>query len=178
MIHVVPARGSATQRLKAGQSIKAINTSGTQVLDSWAFSLADTREFMSICWLRPGWAMCSRAAVVEFVCDRDKAPQAPHGTVMPGPASHRYSTMPHCAGYFGGQGLVKSNNHSRSAGGYSVSLHAGWLPTTKLPPSRSIATSAPRRSRTTARARSSDSAPPTPPLSGNESISSWELRHS
>jgi len=44
----VPAGGSATQRLSAGQLIKVINTSGTQVIDCWAFALADTREHMSM----------------------------------------------------------------------------------------------------------------------------------
>ena len=47
-IRVVPAGGSATQRLKAGQLIKVINTSGSQVIDCWAFALPDTREFMSM----------------------------------------------------------------------------------------------------------------------------------
>jgi uncharacterized protein YcgI (DUF1989 family) len=47
-IRVVPAGGSATQRLSAGQLIKVINTSGTQVIDCWAFTPADTREFMSM----------------------------------------------------------------------------------------------------------------------------------
>jgi uncharacterized protein len=47
-LRVVPAGDSATQRLRAGQSVKVINTSGTQVIDCWAFALADTREFMSM----------------------------------------------------------------------------------------------------------------------------------
>jgi uncharacterized protein len=47
-VRVVPAGESATQRLSAGQLIKVINTSGTQVIDCWAFTLADTREFMSM----------------------------------------------------------------------------------------------------------------------------------
>jgi len=47
-IRVVPAGESATQRLSAGQLIKVINTSGTQVIDCWAFALADTREHMSM----------------------------------------------------------------------------------------------------------------------------------
>ena len=47
-VQLVPAGGSATQRLSAGQLIKVINTSGTQVIDTWAFVLADTREFMSM----------------------------------------------------------------------------------------------------------------------------------
>jgi uncharacterized protein YcgI (DUF1989 family) len=47
-VRVVPARGSATQRLTAGQRVKVINTAGTQVVDCWAFTLADTGEFMSM----------------------------------------------------------------------------------------------------------------------------------
>src|SRR5262245_394419 len=47
-IQVVPAGGSATQRMTAGRHIKVINTAGTQVVDCWAFSLADPAEFMSM----------------------------------------------------------------------------------------------------------------------------------
>jgi len=47
-VQVVPAGESATQRLSAGKLIKVINTSGTQVIDTWAFVLADTREHMSM----------------------------------------------------------------------------------------------------------------------------------
>ncbi len=47
-IQLIPAGGSATQRLKAGQHIKVINTAGTQVVDCWAFTLADPNEFMSM----------------------------------------------------------------------------------------------------------------------------------
>jgi uncharacterized protein YcgI (DUF1989 family) len=48
VVHVIPARGSATRHLRAGQSVKVINTSGTQVIDCWAFTLADASEFMSM----------------------------------------------------------------------------------------------------------------------------------
>jgi uncharacterized protein len=47
-LQVVPAGDSSTQRLRAGQRLKVINTSGNQVIDTWAFVLADTREFMSM----------------------------------------------------------------------------------------------------------------------------------
>jgi len=47
-IMLIPAGDSATQRLGAGQQIKVINTAGTQVVDCWAFSLADAAEFMSM----------------------------------------------------------------------------------------------------------------------------------
>jgi uncharacterized protein len=38
----IPARSFATQRLQAGQSIKITNTSGGQVIDTWAFSVPET----------------------------------------------------------------------------------------------------------------------------------------
>jgi uncharacterized protein len=47
MIEIPARRGKAT-RLAAGQSVKIINTYGQQVVDTWAFNVADMREFMSM----------------------------------------------------------------------------------------------------------------------------------
>ena len=44
----IPARSGKAVRLRAGQSIKVINTHGQQVVDTWAFSAADLGEFMSM----------------------------------------------------------------------------------------------------------------------------------
>jgi uncharacterized protein YcgI (DUF1989 family) len=44
----IPARRGKAVRLLQGQSIKIINTHGQQVVDTWAFSLADIGEFMSM----------------------------------------------------------------------------------------------------------------------------------
>ncbi|KAE8141247.1 hypothetical protein BDV38DRAFT_237630 [Aspergillus pseudotamarii] len=41
----VPARSFATQRLHVGQSIKVINSFGSQVVDFWAFSIPSTPSF-------------------------------------------------------------------------------------------------------------------------------------
>jgi uncharacterized protein len=49
----VPARRGRAQRLAKGQAIKIINTHGTQVCDTWAFSAEDLHEFMSMEHLRP-----------------------------------------------------------------------------------------------------------------------------
>jgi uncharacterized protein YcgI (DUF1989 family) len=44
----IPARcGKATQ-LRQGQSVRVVNTYGQQVVDTWAFGLADIGEFMSM----------------------------------------------------------------------------------------------------------------------------------
>jgi hypothetical protein len=44
----IPARRGKAIRLTAGQSVKVTNTFGQQVVDTWAFAAADTREFMSM----------------------------------------------------------------------------------------------------------------------------------
>jgi uncharacterized protein len=47
-LRLIPARKSAAARLAAGQRVRLVNTHGTQVVDCWAFTAADTREFMSM----------------------------------------------------------------------------------------------------------------------------------
>jgi hypothetical protein len=44
----IPARRGKAARLLQGQSVKVINTHGQQVVDTWAFALADISEFMSM----------------------------------------------------------------------------------------------------------------------------------
>jgi uncharacterized protein len=47
MIEIPARRGKAT-RLSRGQTVRVINTTGTQVVDTWAFVAADLHEFMSM----------------------------------------------------------------------------------------------------------------------------------
>lgn len=47
-MNVVPARHGRAVALKAGQSIKIINTHGHQVVDTWAFNADDLNEFLSM----------------------------------------------------------------------------------------------------------------------------------
>ena len=44
----IPAGHGKACRLAGGQSVKLINTSGTQVVDTWAFGADDLSEFMSM----------------------------------------------------------------------------------------------------------------------------------
>jgi hypothetical protein len=44
----IPARKGKAEFVKSGQHIKVINTLGAQVVDTWAFSMYDQREFMSM----------------------------------------------------------------------------------------------------------------------------------
>lgn len=48
MLQTIPARSGRAVALKAGQSIKIINTHGHQVVDTWAFNAHDLNEFMSM----------------------------------------------------------------------------------------------------------------------------------
>jgi uncharacterized protein len=44
----IPARKGKAARLKQGATIRVVNTTGQQVVDTWAFNAADPREFMSM----------------------------------------------------------------------------------------------------------------------------------
>jgi uncharacterized protein YcgI (DUF1989 family) len=50
---VIPARSGRAARMKQGQTLKVINTHGTQIVDFWAFSAKNMREFMSMEHTRP-----------------------------------------------------------------------------------------------------------------------------
>jgi uncharacterized protein YcgI (DUF1989 family) len=45
---LVPAREGRAARMRAGDTIKVINTHGKQVVDTWAFNSQDLSEFMSM----------------------------------------------------------------------------------------------------------------------------------
>ena len=47
-LETIPERGGKAARLKKGQSIKILNTHGSQVVDTWAFNADDLAEFMSM----------------------------------------------------------------------------------------------------------------------------------
>ncbi len=49
----IPARSGKAARVRANQVVKVINTHGDQVVDFWAFSARDSREFMSMEHTRP-----------------------------------------------------------------------------------------------------------------------------
>lgn len=47
-LQTVPERGGRAARVKQGQTIRIINTHGSQVVDTWAFKADDLDEFMSM----------------------------------------------------------------------------------------------------------------------------------
>jgi uncharacterized protein len=44
----IPARRGKAARLRQGQTVRVVNTTGTQVVDTWAFNAADLGEPMSM----------------------------------------------------------------------------------------------------------------------------------
>ncbi len=44
----IPARKGKAAYLQRGNSVRIVNTTGQQVVDTWAFAVADLREFMSM----------------------------------------------------------------------------------------------------------------------------------
>ena len=57
-IETIPARGGAAVQVKAGQSLKVINTHGNQVVDFWAFCDPNVAEFQSNEHTRPTLQHC------------------------------------------------------------------------------------------------------------------------
>jgi len=51
--YLIPARKGVAQPIGKGQTLKVINTSGTQVVDFWAFNASDLAECMSMEHSRP-----------------------------------------------------------------------------------------------------------------------------
>jgi uncharacterized protein YcgI (DUF1989 family) len=47
-LQLIPARQGVAVRVRQGQTVKVVNTHGTQVVDTWAFSIDELAEFMSM----------------------------------------------------------------------------------------------------------------------------------
>jgi uncharacterized protein len=69
----IPARRGVAARVRAGQRVRVVNTHGTQVVDTWAFSARDATEWMSMEASR-AWFMRLAAAVGDsFVTNRRRS---------------------------------------------------------------------------------------------------------
>lgn len=105
-LETIPARQGRGVRLKAGQSIRVINTHGHQVVDFWAFCDPDVSEFLSnehmrptleTCFPRPGHGLITnrRRPILHFV--EDTSPGI-HDTLMAACDNERYGLLG-CTGY-------------------------------------------------------------------------------
>jgi uncharacterized protein len=66
----IPARRGKAARVRAGQHIRIVNTHGTQVVDTWAFSAEDLNEWMAMEASR-AWFLRLAAAIGDaFVTNR------------------------------------------------------------------------------------------------------------
>ena len=102
----IPARRGKAVKLAKGQRIKLVNTHGTQVVDTWAFSAADLGEFMSMEHTRPtllgimpklGTAMLTnrRRPILTFL--EDSSPGI-HDTLLAACDRYRYEQLG-CQGF-------------------------------------------------------------------------------
>ncbi len=97
----IPARGGKAVRINKGQSLKIINTHGSQVVDTWAFDAEDLTEYMSMEHLRAylerifprtGDPMVTnrRRPILTFV--EDTSPGV-HDTLMAACDDYRYKLL-------------------------------------------------------------------------------------
>jgi len=100
---VIPARGGRAARVKRGETIRVVNTHGTQVIDTWAFNANDLAEFMSMEHTRatckalcptPGGSFVThkRRAILTFV--KDTSPGI-HDTLLAACDVYRYQLLGH-----------------------------------------------------------------------------------
>jgi len=100
-VYEVPARQGRAVRVAKGQTIRIVNTHGTQVCDMWAFNANSMNEFMSMEHLRawvdrinplPGDAMVTnhRRAILTFKTDTSVGV---HDTLIAPCDIYRYRTL-------------------------------------------------------------------------------------
>ena len=100
-LQTIPARSGKAAPVARGQKVKVLNTHGKQVVDTWAFSQRDLREFMSmehtratLTKMRPevGDALCSnhRRSILTLV--EDTSPGV-HDTLLAACDDYRYRLL-------------------------------------------------------------------------------------
>jgi len=100
-LFTIPAGRGRAARLSQGQSIQIVNTHGAQVVDTWAFSTEDPREFMSMEHIRPTLTRIFPHAGDDLVSNRrrpilhfaeDTSPGV-HDTLMAACDDYRYGLL-------------------------------------------------------------------------------------
>ena len=100
-LQTVPARRGRAVRLAAGQAIRIVNTHGSQVVDTWAFTAHDLSEFMSMEHLRAtlgkvfpgtGDALVTNRRRPILHLEEDTSPGR-HDTVIAACDVHRYALL-------------------------------------------------------------------------------------
>ncbi len=97
----LPARSGTAVRLATGESLKIVNTHGTQVVDCWAFNAADLQESMSMPHTRNACRKLTPGVGESFVTtlrrpiltlDEDTSPGV-HDTLVPCCDAIRYRQL-------------------------------------------------------------------------------------
>ena len=97
----IPARRGRALRLGAGESLRLINTHGTQVVDTWAFNAVDTAECMSMehsrvaigrIMPRPGDSMVTNKRRPILTLVEDTSPGI-HDTLIAACDRYRYALL-------------------------------------------------------------------------------------
>ena len=88
----IPARRGKAARVRAGQRVTVINTHGTQVVDTWAFSAADPSEWMAMDASRAWFLKLSPGVGDSFVTNRRR----PIATVAEDTAGGVHDTLIAC----------------------------------------------------------------------------------
>ena len=125
-LQLLPARSGRAVRLAAGQSIRIVNTHGTQVVDTWAFAAHDLSEFLSMEHMRafidrlsplPGDKLVTNHRRPILTLVEDTSPGI-HDTLIAACDIHRY------------RGLGVATYHENCAD----NLHAGMAALGLVPP--------------------------------------------
>jgi len=86
---IIPARRGKAARVRAGQHVRVVNTHGTQVVDTWAFSAQDPTEWMAMDASR-AWFMKLAATIGDsFLTNRRR----PILTLVEDTAGGRHDTL-------------------------------------------------------------------------------------
>ena len=100
-VYTLPARQGCAVRLARGQTIRVINTHGSQVCDTWAFKADDFSEFMSMeharAWIdriipKTGDALVTNHRRPIMTLSEDTSPGI-HDTLMAACDIYRYQTL-------------------------------------------------------------------------------------
>ncbi|MDH3715724.1 MAG: urea carboxylase-associated family protein [Gammaproteobacteria bacterium] len=102
----IPARQGVATPIERGQSIRLVNTHGTQVVDFWVINARDSGEFLSMEHLRAGIQRLiprvgdalvtnRRRGILQFM--EDSSPGV-HDTLLAACDTHRYAQLG-CEGY-------------------------------------------------------------------------------
>jgi uncharacterized protein YcgI (DUF1989 family) len=100
-VNLIPARQGVAAAMKAGQTVRIINTHGKQVVDTWAFNAADMAEHLSMEHSRAamlrlsprvGDTLCSNRRRAMLTLLEDTTPGV-HDTLIAACDEHRYRQL-------------------------------------------------------------------------------------